>query len=78
MTPEEVEKFTGQLVEILEYVDKLPNPPSTFDLQPSTARSELREDCAVSSKASTQELLSNAPQTDGTSIKVPAVFGGEK
>jgi len=78
LTTEEIEKYTEQLGEVLNYVDRLPEVPVTNNKSPVTARSELREDRVVSSEASTQELLANTPQKEGTSIKVPAVFGGEK
>jgi len=78
LTSEEVEKFTGQLGEVLEYVDKLPEAEKGIKNQELRIKSQdmLREDKVVTSEIGTGELLKNAPQVEGTSIKVPAVLGG--
>lgn len=77
LSGEEVNKFTDQLSDVLEYVDQLPENRSTNHQSPITNHNTLREDKVQSSEVGTQELLENVPQTDGSSIKVPAVLGGD-
>lgn len=77
LTTEEVEKFTAQLGEVLDYVERLPEAGvRSYELRVKSGKQSLREDEIRPSEASTQELLSNVPQTEGTNIKVPAVLGG--
>ncbi len=80
LTPEEIEKYTQQIGDVLDYVDQLPGGErfKIYDSRFKNGNASLREDEIKSSEASTEELLANVPRTEGTSIKVPAVFGGEK
>ncbi len=77
LSSEEVNKFTDQLGDVLEYVDQLPENRSTNHQSLITNHNTLREDkVTASDSGGTKELLENVPQTEETSIKVPAVLGG--
>ncbi|MEY8441662.1 Asp-tRNA(Asn)/Glu-tRNA(Gln) amidotransferase subunit GatC [Lactobacillaceae bacterium 24-114] len=75
---DQLEKFTDQLDGIIDMVEQL-NDVDTEGVDPMTSASDrenvMREDKAVkSSKEEVDELLANAPETDGTYIKVPAII----
>ena len=76
LTPEELESFTGQLDEILTYVEKLKSvptegvPPTSHVLSLSNV---FRED-AVGASLSADEALANAPSREGPFFKVPKII----
>jgi aspartyl-tRNA(Asn)/glutamyl-tRNA(Gln) amidotransferase subunit C len=75
----EKEKFANQLSGVLEYVEQL-NEVDTKDIEPTaqvTGLSNIFVPDQITNPDSQFELLNNAPETDGTSIKIPAVFDGE-
>jgi aspartyl-tRNA(Asn)/glutamyl-tRNA(Gln) amidotransferase subunit C len=78
--PEEMEKFTHQLNEILAYMEKL-NALDTANVEPLSHVIELanvfREDLAKPSFPR-DEMLANAPARADEFIPVPKVIGGEK
>ena len=76
LTVEEKSQLTRQLDDILEYMDEL-NQLDTAEVEPFTHALEtvnaLRED-AVTNQPSTEALLANAPDRDGTFFKVPKII----
>jgi len=78
LTSEEVGKYTEQLGEVLDYVSQLPDERAkSYEVGIRSGNGTLRNDEIRSSEASAEELLANAPQMEGASIKVPAVLGGD-
>lgn len=73
---EETEKFTLQLNDILTYIDKL-NQAETAGVSPMTHAMSLvnafREDAVIPS-LSNESSLANAPETRGSSFRVPKVI----
>ncbi len=78
-TDEELEKFTGQLNEILSYVEKL-NELDTSNVEPLSHPVEgsnvFREDI-VKPSIDREDALRNAPDRNELFFKVPKVIGGE-
>jgi aspartyl-tRNA(Asn)/glutamyl-tRNA(Gln) amidotransferase subunit C len=76
LEPEEKAKYLGQLDDILKYMDMLAEV-DTEDVEPMAGPVELytplRED-EVKPSLQIQEALSNAPDRDGTSFRVPKVI----
>ena len=76
---EELESFTGQLNEILAYMEQL-NELDTENVEPLLHPVEgsnvFREDITKPS-TDREEALKNAPQRDEEFFKVPKVIGGE-
>ena len=77
LTPEEEEKFTRQLGDILSYVEKLrevdtTNIPPTSHVLP--LKNVFRED-KLSFSLSPDEALSNAPDRKDNLFKVPKIIG---
>jgi aspartyl-tRNA(Asn)/glutamyl-tRNA(Gln) amidotransferase subunit C len=79
LTAAEESEFTAQLEQILGYMDKL-NEIDTNTVLPFSHRNwlgdlveNLRED-KVANKPSTDALLANAPDRDGTFFKVPKIL----
>lgn len=76
LSPEELKAFTGQLDEILAYVEKLKSvptegvPPTSHVLSLSNV---FRED-AVRPHLSAEEALANAPSREGPFFKVPKIL----
>jgi aspartyl-tRNA(Asn)/glutamyl-tRNA(Gln) amidotransferase subunit C len=74
---DELKKFTRQLNQILEYMEKL-NELDTSNVEPLSHVIELsnvfRED-AVRPSYPQAEVLKNAPAHDGKFFKVPKVIG---
>jgi aspartyl-tRNA(Asn)/glutamyl-tRNA(Gln) amidotransferase subunit C len=75
-TPEEEEQLTGELDDILAYMDKL-NQLDTSAVAPFThgeqACHDLREDL-VTNQPDADALLANAPERDDTFFKVPKII----
>ncbi len=73
---EEIEKFTGQFNEILNYIEKL-NEINTDEILPLSHPLEItnvtRED-KLGTSTETKEALSNAPDKDEQYFKVPKVI----
>lgn len=73
---EEEEVMTGQINDILTYMDKL-NELDTSTVPPTTHAIQLqnvfRPD-RVAPSLNREEALANAPQNDGASFVVPKVF----
>ncbi len=76
---EELNNFTGQLNDILAYVDKL-NELDTENVEPLSHPVEgnnvFRED-EVKPSIDRDEALKNAPEKDEQFFHVPKVIGGE-
>src|SRR5258706_8635245 len=77
---ERLAKFTPQLESILEYVAKIREadvsgvPPMAHALPLANV---LRED-VVEPPLSIEQVLQNAPETDGRFFKVPKILGGDE
>lgn len=73
LTDEEIDKYSGDLNAILGYVEQLQELDTT-GVEPMIGainhNKELREDKAVDSGLQ-EKMLENAPDSDGTAIKVP-------
>ncbi len=76
LTDAEVQTFSGQLGDILGYMDKL-NQVDTTEVEPlyhvHDQVNRLRAD-QVETSLPREEALKNAPDTDGTFFKVPRVI----
>ena len=76
---EELENFTSQLNEILEYMEKL-NELDTDNVEPLShpveAQNVFRED-GVKPSVKREDALKNAHEKDDEFFKVPKVIGGE-
>jgi aspartyl-tRNA(Asn)/glutamyl-tRNA(Gln) amidotransferase subunit C len=76
LTPEEKDKYLGQLDDILKYVDMLAEV-DTDNVEPMAGPVELytplRED-RVQPSLQANEALANAPAKSGTAFKVPRVI----
>ena len=76
LTSKEVEEFTGQLIAILDYVEKM-NELDTDNVEPLAhclpITNVLRED-EVRESLGTDKTLANAPQRDGEFFKVPKIL----
>ncbi len=76
LTDEEVTAYRIQLSDVLKYIEQLDEVSTA--LTPTTAQvtdqvNRLADDTVVN-QPRTKELLANAPLTEGTHIKVKAVF----
>ena len=75
-----VTRYAGQLESILGYVDKL-KEVDVADVepmaQPPAAPNTLRPDVAGPALPR-EQVLANAPETDGPFFKVPKVIGGDE
>ena len=76
LSPREMEQFTGQLDEILTYVEKL-KTAKTEGVQPMSHALKLsnvfRQDRVLPSLP-TEAALSNAPSKEGPFFKVPRII----
>ncbi len=77
LTPQEKDKFSSQLRDILDYVDKL-KEVDTKDVPPTShvfpVSNVFREDERGFSLSS-REVLSNAPKQKNNQFQVPKVIG---
>src|SRR5258708_4955448 len=75
-----LQKFAGQLEAILTYVDKIGELDVT-GVEPMAhalpLHNVLRED-VVEPPLSIEQVLQNAPETDGRFFKVPKIIGGDE
>jgi aspartyl-tRNA(Asn)/glutamyl-tRNA(Gln) amidotransferase subunit C len=80
LNEEQVARFTGQLESILQYVAKIGELDMT-GVEPMAhvlpLRNVLRED-VVDPSLTVDQVLMNAPETDGPFFKVPKVIGGDE
>lgn len=76
LSPEEMEKFGGQLNDVLAYMEKL-DELDTAEVEPLAhiipLRNVLREDI-VHAGLNHQEAMNNAPEKKGGLFKVPPVI----
>ncbi len=77
LEPEKIEQFAARFNDILGYMQKL-NELDTSDVEPLyspvTHPTVFRDD-VVNQKYSREELLGNAPESDGTYFIVPKIVG---
>lgn len=82
LTPEEVEKYQGQLGSILEYVEKLNelDVKSVPEMQHAgTAANVFRDDEVEASDQDTRQRIIEAfPQKEGDLLEVQAVFENQE
>ena len=75
-----VAKYTTQLESILGYVDKIKSADVT-DVEPmahAAALHNVLRDDEAKPPLSREDVLRNAPETDGPFFKVPKVIGGDE
>jgi len=80
LSDEKLAKLTGQLESILHYIDKLAEVETSGVAPMAHAlplHNVLRDDVATPALP-LDEVLQNAPETDGPFFKVPKVIGGEE
>ncbi len=74
---QELEKFTGQMNQILEFIANL-NKLDTSNIEPTShanlSGTAFREDVVVKSKIS-EKVLETAPEAEDHFFKVPKVIG---
>lgn len=71
MDEQQAEKFSRQMADILDMVDRLPAIEGVATgLDPSNPM-QLREDVAIPSEAGRDEILANAPQVEAGCVVVP-------
>jgi aspartyl-tRNA(Asn)/glutamyl-tRNA(Gln) amidotransferase subunit C len=77
---DQIQRFTGQLEGILEYIAKI-RQLDTKNVEPMAhalpLHNVLREDVAEAGMP-LDKVLQNAPDTDGPFFKVPKVIGGDE
>jgi aspartyl-tRNA(Asn)/glutamyl-tRNA(Gln) amidotransferase subunit C len=80
LSEEEIHRFGGQLESILGYVAKI-GQIDMKDVEPMAhalpLQNVLRED-VIEASLPVEEVLKNAPQTDGPFFRVPKVIGGDE
>ena len=78
LTPEEVDEYLAELIEVLQYVEQLADV-DTDGLQPTAQVTGLqnvfREDQVVDYGVAREKLLALAPQTQDGQIKVKRMIG---
>ncbi len=80
LTPQEIEKLTGELVHIIDSIAKVsevatPDVPATS--HPIPLSNVFRAD-VIGDTLSQDEALSGAPEKDGGRFKVSAILGEEQ
>lgn len=77
LTPDEVERFTTELAAVVEYFEKLAEV-DTSSVEPFRHRADsenvTRPD-QVKDSLTTEQALTNAPESDGKFFHVPRVIG---
>ena len=77
---DKLHKYAGQLESILHYIDKI-NQLDTTGVEPMAhalpVKNVLRPDLAEPALP-LENVLQNAPETDGAFFKVPKVIGGDE
>lgn len=77
LEPEKVELFAAQFNDILSYIQKL-NELETSGVEPlysPVTHETVYRDDVVRMEFSREEILGNAPETDGTHFIVPRIVG---
>ncbi|MCS6774150.1 MAG: Asp-tRNA(Asn)/Glu-tRNA(Gln) amidotransferase subunit GatC [Anaerolineae bacterium] len=81
LTPDEQVRFASQLSAILDYANALA-AVDVHDVPPmataAAAHNVMREGDQVAPSMSREDVLSNAPATDGAMFIVPATFGDDE
>ena len=80
LDPQHLTQFAEQLESILEYVGKI-QKVQVEGVEPmahAVPLANVLRDDAVGSTLSLEQVLLNAPQTDGRFFKVPRVIGGDE
>ena len=81
ITPEEEERYAGQLSAIIDYVEQLksiPQAPESVEIEAlNHSQDELRLDQADGGRFQ-KDIIAQAPEHQDNFISVPAVFGGEE
>ncbi len=78
LSESEIERFTSQLGQVLEYIDVL-NEIDTDNVEPMAHAAELRNvfrDDNPRQSLPREKALANAPQTDGRFFQVPRILDG--
>ena len=78
LSESEIERFTSQLGQVLEYIDVL-NEIDTDDVEPMAHAAELRNvfrDDNPRQSLPREKALANAPQTEGLFFHVPRILEG--
>ena len=80
LTPQEIEKLTGELVQIIDSIAKVsevatPDVPATS--HPIPLSNVFRAD-VIGATLSQEEALGGAPEHDGSRFKVSAILGEEQ
>jgi aspartyl-tRNA(Asn)/glutamyl-tRNA(Gln) amidotransferase subunit C len=80
LSEEQLAKLSGQLQSILHYIDKL-SEVDTAGVEPMAhalpVKNVLRDD-VIEPALTVEQVLQNAPETDGRFFKVPKIIGGEE
>ena len=80
LSEDKLQKFTGQLEAILEYVAKI-NEVDLAGVEPmahALPLSNVLRDDVVGPSLPVEQVLQNAPERDGPFFKVPKVLGGDE
>lgn len=80
LSEQQAERFAGQLETILEYVAKI-NQVDMGGVEPMahpTAQANVLREDAVEPALPLEQVLRNAPDTDGPFFKVPKIIGGDE
>ncbi len=72
ITPDELEEFTHQLNDILEYFDMLDQVPSQE--HPRLRECNIWREDEVQTSLSQEEAIANTPQAEGGFIRAPRVI----
>jgi len=81
LSPEETERYTQQLGQILTYIEKMSaldttNVPPTSHVLPlsNVWREDTMEPSTTETLGSPEEIIANAPEHEGSLFKVPKVI----
>lgn len=73
MDEQQEEKFARQMADIISMVEKLPEIEGIATGLDPEHPMKLREDIAVKSEASREDILANAPQVEAGCVVVPRI-----
>ena len=76
LTPEELARYAGELQRIVEYVTQIQECDTegvSAEIDPAQTENVLRDDAPVPS-LKREDVLKNAPDTDGKHFRVPPVL----
>jgi aspartyl-tRNA(Asn)/glutamyl-tRNA(Gln) amidotransferase subunit C len=80
LSDQQLQRFTGQLESILEYVAKI-DQVDVSGVEPmahAVPLANVLRDDVVGPSLPLEKVLQNAPDTDGPFFKVPKVIGGDE